>query len=54
MMSGTSAYITVAKEVVTVAAVEASPEWKNFFLDTLRVNRTYEYDVVDVLHVLSD
>ncbi|CZR56957.1 uncharacterized protein PAC_06846 [Phialocephala subalpina] len=38
----TSAYITHVNEVVTVASVESSQEWKDFFLDTLPFKRSYE------------
>jgi hypothetical protein len=41
--SSTSAYITGTNEVVTVARVEPSQAWKDFFLDTLKPKRTSEY-----------
>jgi hypothetical protein len=39
----TSAYITRTNEVVQAASIEASPAWKAFYLDTLRVKRSFGY-----------
>jgi hypothetical protein len=43
MTSSTSAYFTGTNEVVTLASVEPSQAWKDFFLDTLKANRSRGY-----------